>query len=57
MHSPVLVSAILKTQMETVTYVTVLSGGAVDTQWVSEIFERLEFFHANKSCKIECCGN
>ena len=29
MHSPVLVSAILKMRKETVTYVTVLSGGAV----------------------------
>ena len=27
------------------------------TQWVPQLFERLEFFHWNKSCKIECCGN
>ena len=26
-------------------------------QWVPEILERLDFFHVNKSCKIECCGN
>ena len=26
-------------------------------QWVPQLFERLEFFHVNKSCKIECCGN
>ena len=26
-------------------------------QWVPQLFERQEFFHANKSCKIECCGN
>ena len=26
-------------------------------QWVSELQERQEFFHVNKSCKIECCGN
>ena len=26
-------------------------------QWVPQLFERLEFFHVNKSCKIECCDN
>ena len=26
-------------------------------QWVPKLFERAEFFHVNKSCKIECCGN
>ena len=26
-------------------------------QWVPELFERLEFFHVNKSRKTECCGN
>ena len=26
-------------------------------QWVPQLFEHLEFFHVNKSCKIECCGN
>ena len=26
-------------------------------QWVPELSERLEFFHVNKSCKIECCDN
>ena len=26
-------------------------------QWVPELFERVEFSHVNKSCKIECCGN
>ena len=26
-------------------------------QWVPQLFERLEFFYVNKSCKIECCGN
>ena len=25
--------------------------------WVPELFERLEFFHVNKSCKFECCRN
>ena len=25
-------------------------------QWVPQSFERLEFFHVNKSCKIEDCG-
>ena len=24
---------------------------------MSQLFEQLEFFHVNKSCKIECCGN
>ena len=24
--------------------------------WVPQLFERLEFSHVNKSCKIECCG-
>ena len=32
-HSSLLVSAILKTPMETVTYVTVLSGGAVKLEF------------------------
>ena len=22
-----------------------------------QLFERIEFFHVNKPCKIECCGN
>ena len=26
-------------------------------QRVPQLFERPEFFHVNKSCKIECCGN
>ena len=26
-------------------------------QWVPQLFERLGFFHLNKSCKIACCGN
>ena len=26
-------------------------------QWVPQLFEQLEFFHVNKSGKIECCGN
>ena len=26
-------------------------------QWVPQLFERLDSFHVNKSCKIECCGN
>ena len=26
-------------------------------QWVPQLFKRLGFFHVNKSCKIECCGN
>ena len=26
-------------------------------QRVPQLFERLEFSHVNKSCKIECCGN
>ena len=26
-------------------------------QWVPQLFERVEFFHINKFCKIECCGN
>ena len=26
-------------------------------QWVPQLFERIEFFHVNMSCKIECCGN
>ena len=25
-------------------------------QWVPQLFERLDFLHVNKSCKIECCG-
>ena len=25
--------------------------------WVPQLFEQLESFHVNKSCKIECCGN
>ena len=25
-------------------------------QWVPQLFEHLEFFHVNKSCKIECCA-
>ena len=29
----------------------------IDIQWVPQLFERQEFFHANKSCNIECCGN
>ena len=29
----------------------------VAVQWVPQLFERLEFFHVNKSCKIKCCGN
>ena len=28
-----------------------------DLQWVPQLFKHLEFFHANKSCKIHCCGN
>ena len=28
-----------------------------EIQWVRQLFERLEFFHVNKSCKIECCDN
>ena len=28
-----------------------------NVQWVPELLERLEFFHVNKSCKIDCCGN
>ena len=27
-----------------------------EVQWVPRLFERREFFHVNKSCKIECCG-
>ena len=26
-------------------------------QWMPQLFERQEFSYANKSCKIECCGN
>ena len=26
-------------------------------QWVPQSFERLEFFHVKKSCKIYCYGN
>ena len=26
-------------------------------QRVPQLFEQLEFFYVNKSCKIECCGN
>ena len=26
-------------------------------QWVPQLFEQLEFFHVNKSCKTECCSN
>ena len=26
-------------------------------QWVPQLFEHLEFFHVNKSCKIEHCSN
>ena len=26
-----------------------------DIQWVPQLFEQLEFFLVNKSCKIECC--
>ena len=29
----------------------------LDIQWVPQLFEQLVFFHVNKSCKIECCGN
>ena len=29
----------------------------VSIQWVPQLFEQLEFFHVNKSCKIGCCGN
>ena len=28
---------------------------AVHVQWVPQLFDRLEFLHVNKSCKIECC--
>ena len=28
-----------------------------EIQWVPQLFEQLDFFHVNKSCKIECCGN
>ena len=26
-------------------------------QWVPQLFKCLEFFHVNKSCKIELCGD
>ena len=26
-------------------------------QWVPQLLERPEFFHVNKSCRIEYCGN
>ena len=26
----------------------------IHIQWVPQLFERLEFFYINKSCKIEC---
>ena len=29
----------------------------VSIQWVPQLFERQEFFYANKSCKIERCGS
>ena len=29
----------------------------IHIQWVPQLFEHLEFFQVNKSCKIECCGN
>ena len=29
----------------------------IQIQWVPQLFERVEFFHANKSCKSDCCGN
>ena len=29
----------------------------IDLQWVPELLEHLDFFHVNKSCKIECCDN
>ena len=30
---------------------------SLQIQWVPQLFERLDFFHINKSCKIERCGN
>ena len=35
----------------------ILECQQLNLQWVPQLFEHLEFFHANKSCKIECCGN
>ena len=28
----------------------------LNVEWVPQLFEQLEFFHVNKSRKIECCG-
>ena len=32
-------------------------GLQLKLQWVPQLFERLEFFHVNKPCKIESCSN
>ena len=41
-------------------YLTITSKGVISItylQWVAKLLKRLEFFHVNKSCKIESCGN
>ena len=36
---------------------TIKHQNPFDLLWVPQSFERLEFFHVNKACKNECCGN
>ena len=44
-------------QARGIIYLVFLVAQLPNIQWLPQLFKHLEFFHVEKSCKSECCGN